>query len=223
MTKVLVIAPHPDDEVLGAGGTMLRHVADGDDVHVVICTRGEATRFGKEQVEQVQAEARRAHQFLGLAGSHFLDLPAARLDTVPGSDINAALGEVMAGVNADIVYAPHPGDVHLDHQLIFQALMVCARPVGKTYPQRILAYETVSETDWYAPPLTPPFIPNVFIDITEFIDRKLDACAVYESQIRPSPDQRSVESLRALAATRGHAMNMHYAEAFTLIREVIRR
>jgi len=120
-----------------------------------------------------------------------------------------------------VVFAPHPGDVHRDHQLVFQAVMVCARPVGSHYPRRIYTYETVSETDWYAPPVTPAFVPNVFIDISDFIDGKLEACAMYESQIRPSPDQRSTEAIKALAVTRGHAMGMHHAEAFTLVRELV--
>ena len=95
MHNVLVVAPHPDDEVLGVGGTILHHLAQGDVVHVVVCTRGEAARFGAEQVDMVQQEARQVHAFLGVTGSHFLDLPAARLDTVPGADLNAALAEVF--------------------------------------------------------------------------------------------------------------------------------
>jgi len=220
MSTVLIIAPHPDDEVLGVGGTLLRHRAEGDAVHVAICTRGEESRFGADQVQKVQAEARKAHEFLDVTDSHFLELPAAVLDTLPGADVNAALQAVFDAVKPDVVYLPHIGDVHRDHQIIFQSAMVCCRPAGGHAPARILAYETVSETDWYAPPVTPPFIPNVFVDITTTIDRKLDACAIYESQIRPAPNQRSLESLRALARTRGSAMNMHYAEAFSLIRDL---
>ncbi len=220
MASVLVIAPHPDDEVLGVGGTMLRHVADGDAVHVVICTKGRPPRFSPDQVEQVQAEARQAHSLIGLTGSHFLDLPAADLDTLPGADVNGALAEVVDRVNPDIVYIPHVGDVHRDHQIIFQAAMVCCRPVGANFPKRILACETVSETDWNAAPITPAFVPNVFVDISDYIDRKLDTCAVYASQIRPAPDHRSLEALRALSVTRGNTMGMHHAEAFMLIREL---
>ncbi|MGB0716779.1 MAG: PIG-L deacetylase family protein [Phycisphaerae bacterium] len=220
MARILVVAPHPDDEVLGVGGTMLRHISEGDEVHIVICTRGEEHRFGAEQVQRVQNEARKAHQQLGATSSNVLDLPAARLDTVPGADINQALSAVVNDVAPDWVYAPHPGDVHRDHQLVFQAVMVCTRPVGQQYPKRLLTYETVSETDWYAPPATPPFMPQVFVDISAHIEAKLELCSVYESQIRPSPDQRSLESLRALAVTRGNAMNMPYAEAFGLVREL---
>ena len=169
MSNVLVIAPHPDDEVLGVGGTILRHLDIRDDVHVVICTRGEESRFGTEQVARVQKEAREVHAFLDLTGSHFLDLPAAMLDTVPGADLNIALGSVFDEVKPETVYVPHVGDVHRDHQLVFQAAMVCSRPVGDGYPSRILAYETVSETDWYAAPMTPAFDPRVEKSIVRFL------------------------------------------------------
>lgn len=220
MSRILVIAPHPDDELLGVGGTMLRHLDKSDEVHVVICTRGEESRFGADQVATVQKEARDVHAFLDVTGSHFLELPAAMLDTVPGVEINEAMQRVLDEVKPDTVYAPHVGDVHRDHQLIFQAVMVCCRPVGAEYPTRILAYETVSETDWYAAPMTAAFVPNVFIDITAFLERKLEAFTMYASQVRQAPHQRSIESLRALSVTRGHAMNMHHAEAFMLIREL---
>ncbi len=220
MANILVIAPHPDDEVLGVGGTMLRHLARGDAVHVVICTKGSDARFGAQQVQRVQGEARAAHAMLGLTGSYFLDLPAAELDTLPGVDVNAALHRVFEQVRPEVVYLPHLGDVHRDHQVIFQSAMVCCRPVAGQSVRRILAYETVSETDWYAAPMTPAFLANVFVDISPFIEKKLAACAVYASQIRPSPDQRSLEAIRALAATRGHAMGLPYAEAFMLVRSV---
>jgi len=221
MPNILVVAPHPDDEVLGVGGTILRHVAGGDAVHVVICTRGEASRFGAEQVKTVQEEARKVHAFLGLAGSHALDLPAARLDTVPGTDVNAALAAVFAEVKPDTVFVPHAGDVHRDHQIVFQAVMVCSRPNGASYPTRILAYETVSETNWHAPPTTPVFIPNVFIDISAHLEGKLKACSMYASQIQSPPHERSLEAIRALATWRGHSVHVAAAEAFMLVREVV--
>jgi len=220
MSNVLVVAPHPDDEVLGVGGTILRHLADGDAVHVVLCTRGDAAAFGEAQVETVQREAREVHAFLGLTGSHFLDLPAASLDTVPGADVNAALDQVFRQVGPDVVYLPHVGDVHRDHQILFQAAMVAARPTGGKFPGQILAYETVSETNWYAAPATAPFVPNVFIDITPHLERKLEAFSMYASQLRQPPHERSVEALQALATLRGHTVHLPAAEAFMLVREV---
>lgn len=219
MRNVLVVAPHPDDEVLGVGGSVLRHLAAGDAVHVVICTRGEASDFGAEQVQRVQSEAREVHRFLGVTGSHFLDLPAAKLDTLATVKINSVLKPVFDSVKPETVYLPHPGDVHRDHQVVFQSAMVCCRPLGDSPPARILTYETVSETDWFAAPITPAFTPNVFVEITEHLQRKLEACAKYASQMQSPPHQRSLEGLRALAATRGNAVGFHYAEAFMLIRE----
>ncbi|MFQ5592447.1 MAG: PIG-L deacetylase family protein [Phycisphaerae bacterium] len=221
MRTVLVIAPHPDDEVFGVGGTILRHVARGDALHVVICTRGEESRFGREQVDRVQSEARAVHAFLGLAGSHFLDLPAARLDALPASDLNEHLADVFAAVKPDTLYIPHVGDIHRDHQLVFQAAMVCSRPGDLHRPTRILAYETVSETDWYAAPLTPPFVPNVYVNISDHIDKKLEACGMYASQVKEAPHQRSIAALRALSITRGHAVGFDHAEAFVLVREIM--
>jgi len=110
MSTILVIAPHPDDEVLGVGGALLRHLSYGDSVHIAICTRGEEERFGAEQVARVQQEARDVHAFLGVTGSHFLDLPAARLDSIPGCDVNQALQGVFDLVHPDTVYVPHPGE-----------------------------------------------------------------------------------------------------------------
>lgn len=222
MSTVLVVAPHPDDEVLGCGGAILWHLSRGDAVHVVICTRGEPERFGAEQVARVQAEARECHTRLSVTQAHALDFPAARLDTVPGAELNAALLGVYREARADVIYLPHPGDVHRDHQLVFQAGMVAARPNGDATIEEVLAYETVSETDWYAAPLTPAFVPNVFLDITSLIERKLEACRAYASQIRPAPHQRSLESIRALSATRGHCVGVPYAEAFMMIRRVQR-
>ena len=221
MSTVLVLAPHPDDEVLGVGGTILRHLARNDTVHVVVCTRGRLPRFPPEQVEIVQTEARKVHGFLSLTGSHFLDLPAAELDTVPSADVNDALGRVFQTVKPDTVYLPHVGDLHRDHQVVFGAGMVCSRPTEGRCPRRILAYETVSESDWNVPPLTPAFVPNVFIEITEHISRKLTACSMYASQVRPAPDHRSIESLRALSVMRGHTVGVPHAEAFMLIREIL--
>jgi len=222
MSTVLVIAPHPDDEVLGVGGTLLRHLQHGDAVHTLICTRGQTPRFSNAQVETVQAEARRVHQFLELTGSHFLDFPAAELDRVPGADLAGAILEVLQRVRPDTVFLPHVGDIHLDHQIIFRAAMVAARPQGAVFPRRVFCYETVSETDWYAAPSTPAFVPNVFVDITRFLEKKLAACAMYVSQMKPPPHQRSIEALKALSIARGHAMNLPHAEAFMLVREILR-
>jgi LmbE family N-acetylglucosaminyl deacetylase len=220
MGKVLVIAPHPDDEVLGCGGTIARLAADGHDVHVAIMTRGAPPRYREADVERVRQEALAAHALLGVAQTRFLDHPAAELDRVPHAELNASMGKLFEAVGPDTLFLPFAGDIHLDHQLIFRSALVAARPHGWDYPTRIYAYETLSETNWSAPNIDPPFIPNAFIDIHETLERKLDAFACYGSQCRAFPNERSPEALRALATLRGATVHRRAAEAFLLIREI---
>ncbi|WP_028056096.1 PIG-L deacetylase family protein [Sphingobium bisphenolivorans] len=218
--RAMVIAPHPDDEVLGCGGTIARLTAMGCHVEVVVVTRGQPPLFDAGQVEQVQAEARRAHGVLGVARTHNLDFPAAALDRVPRAELNAGVAALVSDCRPDLLFLPFIGDLHFDHGLVFDAAMVAARPLGDHYPRRILAYETVSETNWAAPYLVPAFQPNVFVDISEFLDRKIEAFSCFASQVHAFPNERSVETLRALAQVRGSCVSRRAAEAFVSIREV---
>lgn len=215
---VLVIAPHPDDEVLGVGGTMARLAHAHREVHVCVVTRGRAERFGAGLVETVRAEARRAHDQLGVAATHWLDHPAAELDREPHGAVNQSLTDLVQRIGADTLFIPHVGDIHRDHQLVFLSSLVAARPHQATFPGTILAYETLSETNWNAPYLTPAFMPNVFLDISDTIDLKLAAFAAFKSQVRPAPHERSVEALRALATLRGATIHRPAAEGFVLVR-----
>ncbi len=218
--RALIVAPHPDDEVLGCGGTIARLVDEGCHVEVVVATRGHAPRFSQAQVDQVQDEARKAHGVLGVAHTRFLDFPAAALDQVPRSDLNAGIAAAVQSARPDTLFIPFVADLHFDHELIFEATMVAARPLGDAYPKRILAYETVSETNWAAPYLSPPFQPNIYIDISGYLERKIKAFGCFVSQVRAFPNERSFETLRALAQVRGSCVSRSAAEAFVLIREV---
>ena len=217
---VLVIAPHPDDEVLGVGGTMARLSDVGAEVHVAIVTTGRAPRFAAEQVAQVRAEAAAAHAVLGVTATHYLDCPAAELGEYAHTELNRAMSDAVRQTDARTIFAPHPGDIHLDHQLSFLSALVAARPHQPAYPTRIFAYETLSETNWNAPYLTPGFLPNLFVDISDTLQRKLDAFARFESQQKPAPHERSVAALTALATLRGATVHRHAAEAFVTIRMV---
>lgn len=218
--RVLVIAPHPDDEVLGCGGTIARLTDNGCEVHVAIATRGREPRYSAESVAALREEARAAHALLGVTATHWLDLPAAALDTIPQVDINRALETLISDIAPDTVFLPFVGDIHVDHQLIFRSSLVAMRPCVETYPARILAYETVSETNWSTPCAGPSFVPNVSIDISTTLDRKLAAFRCYGSQQVPFPHERSPAVLQALATVRGGTVHRRAAEAFTLIREV---
>jgi LmbE family N-acetylglucosaminyl deacetylase len=217
---MLVIAPHPDDEVLGAGGAMARWAREGHSVHVAVVTRGRPPLFSEASESRTRAEARAAHGVLGVATTWHLDLPAAELDSMLHREINGRMDEIVRACAPDELYVPFAGDVHLDHQMVFQSAMVAARPRRDGFPRRLYAYETLSETNWNAPFLTPAFTPNHFVDITRTLDLKLEAMALYRSQVLPAPSERSLAALRALATLRGATVGLGAAEAFITIRTV---
>lgn len=220
--NILVIAPHPDDEVLGVGGTIARYAAEGCAVYVAIATQGQPPDFDSERVQTVGKEAIAAHQILGVKQTLFLPFPAARVDTVPHKDINQALVELYANIQPHIIFVPFNGDLHLDHQQVFLSALVAARPISAFAPRTIYAYETLSETNWNAPYLTPGFLPNVFVDISDYLELKLQAMQRYASQLQPFPHERSEATLRALATLRGSTVSCVAAEAFVLIRDIQR-
>jgi LmbE family N-acetylglucosaminyl deacetylase len=219
--RVLVVAPHGDDEVLGAGGTLARLAAEGSDIHVAIVTRGYPPLFSDAFTAQVQREIRDAHEVLGVRNTLFLDFPAAGLDGVPHRDLNAALLQTIRSVRPDVMFVPFAGDIHLDHQRVSASALVAARPCHSFAPERIYAYETLSETNWNAPQSSPTFAPNVFVDISAHLETKLTAMQRFTSQVHPFPHERSLEALRALAMLRGATVGRTAAEAFVVVRQVI--
>ena len=221
MSCVLVVAPHPDDEVLGCGGVIARHVARGDDVYVVVVSKGSPDVFPPKLVEQVRREADMANKVLGTKRLLFLDFPAPRLDCVPTSSVAGALKEVVVQVKPSAVYLPHHGDLHGDHKAVYWATLVATRPNGGPFPERLLCYETPSETEWGAPIPCDAFVPTVFVDVSQYLGAKLEAMKCYGSQLAPNPTARSLASIEALAHVRGSTIGVTAAEAFGLVREVL--
>jgi LmbE family N-acetylglucosaminyl deacetylase len=219
--RALVIAPHPDDEILGVGGTIARLTKAGHEVFVAVVTTGRPPDYSAAETARVRAEAARAHALLGVADIFWLNLPAARLAETSHAVQNEALGKIVKQVEPATLFVPFAGDIHMDHQLTFLSAMVAARPHQAAYPGTILAYETLSETNWNAPYLAPTFAPNVFVDITDTLAVKLEAMAMYESQVRCFPHERSTEALKALATLRGATVHRPAAEAFVLVRNVV--
>lgn len=218
--KILVIAPHPDDEIIGVGGTIAKRAKAGDEVYVCVVTKGQEPLFSKESVEQVRAECQEADKYLGVKETIFLDFPAVMLETVPRYEFNGKIAELVQKVNPDEVYIPHRGDMQIDHQMVVDAAMVAVRPRGKNYPKRVYAYETLSETGWNIPNTMNEFIPTVYEDISDCFHTKLEAMSVFESQLTPFPAARSIGAIEALAKYRGATVSVEAAEAFSLIREV---
>ncbi len=218
--RVLVVAPHPDDEVLGVGGTIARLSDEGADVHVLTLTKGCPPEFDGDQVEQLRGEVLVAHEILGVAGASFLEFPAACLDTVPHRDINAAVLDAVSTLRPRMIFLPFPGDIHADHRAAFSSTLVAARPNREDAPSSLYAYETLSETNWNAPYLTPDFAPNAFFDISGYLDTKLQALRAFRSQVRAFPNERSIESVKNLATFRGSTICRHAAEAFVVVRQI---
>jgi LmbE family N-acetylglucosaminyl deacetylase len=219
--KILVLATHPDDEVLGCGGAIARHTARGDRVEVVIVTRGAPELYTAEQVSALRQELHAAHSILGVAVAHFLDFPAPKLDQVPQHELADSIAARIREYRPETVYFPHRGDLHSDHRAVFQAALVAARPIGEQSVRRLLSYETLSETEWSAPIGEEAFLPNVFIDIAEYLEKKKQAMAAYRSQLKEFPHPRSLQSMESLARVRGGTAGFTAAEAFQMIRELI--
>lgn len=219
--NVLVVAPHPDDEVLGCGGVMARHAAAGDEVHVAVVTRGHPDVFSPESVDRVRSEAKEAHSILGVRSVRYLEFPAPRLDTIPRHQVADAIAGMIRELSPEIMYVPHHGDMHFEHGLTYEACLVAARPGRQSIVRRILAYETPSETDWSPPLSGTAFQPTVYVDIAAHLDTKLRAMTCFKSQVQPSPHPRSINNLEAVARCRGAAAGLHAAEAFMLVREVV--
>lgn len=215
---VLVIAPHPDDEVIGVGGTIAKRVKDGDKVVVCICTKGIHHMFSPEIINVGRVEARCASTYLGVRETIFLDLPAAELDRVPLTEIISRLEKVIEQTAPDEIFIPHHGDIHNDHKVIAAAAMVALRPKRFKKPYCILSYEVPSETGWDIPTADNAFIPTVYENIEDTVYNKLEALKIYQSQAEAWPGARSVEAVKALAQYRGSTACVPYAEAFCLIR-----
>ena len=221
MKRILVIAPHADDEILGCGGTMIKHIRQGDEVYVCIVTTGWPTLFDPEGTKRDRHDSEMCHKVLGVKQTFYLNLPAAALEDVKRYELNEKLLQVVKEVQPHDVYIPHIGDMQKDHKIVNEACMVALRP--KYFPQvsKILCYETMSETAWDVPNVQNAFIPNVFVDITDHLEDKIQALSLYTQQINEYPDARSQGAVEALAKYRCAIMHCYAAEAFSLVRELL--
>jgi LmbE family N-acetylglucosaminyl deacetylase len=219
--RLLTVAAHPDDETLGAGGTMAWHTARGDTVWTCILADGASSRHGR--VEQQAACARAAAEVLGLDRLVLVGLPDQRLDTLSLLDVIAPIEQCIDELRPDVVLTHFPGDVNEDHRLVARATIVATRPVPGTCVQRVCSFEIPSSTDWAPPIPGSVFAPNLYVDISETLDTKLTAMKAYAetyvSEVRPFPHPRSVEALRAYAQSHGAASGLLAAEPFMLLRE----
>ncbi|MDD4271692.1 MAG: PIG-L family deacetylase [Patescibacteria group bacterium] len=216
MKKILVIAPHPDDEVLGCGGTIKKYVKAGDEVFLGIVTKAYAPDWSEKYMEDKLVDIKKSNAVLGFKKTYFLDLPTVKLDTIPRKELNDKIRGLVKEVDPDILFIPHVGDLNHDHRLVFEACLVAARPTGNKI-KKILAYETLSEASRGA----KQFTPNAYMDITKTLKDKLKAIACYKSELQKYPHPRSLEGITALAKKRGTESGLLAAEAFMVIREIL--
>jgi N-acetylglucosamine malate deacetylase 1 len=224
MAKVLVIAPHADDEILGCGGSIAKHIRMGDDVYVAVMTNaaeGAPELFTQQQVKEVRDEAKLSHKYLGVKETIWFDFPAPQLEQFPQYKIASAINSLIQKLKIEVLYIPHKGDLHMDHGAVYNASLVAARPVPGQCVKKILAYETLSETEWGHPTVAAVFIPTFFNTLKETdFNHKLGAMNFFASQLKPFPNARSIRAIEHLAALRGAYVGHDYAEAFMLIRDI---
>ena len=223
--NILIVAAHPDDEVLGCGGTMARYAEDHE-VHVLILGEGLTSRLDDreraevEPLEQLRADGTKASQLLGVSSIEFGGLPDNQFDQVPLLQIIKILESKIRTVQPGAIYTHHSGDLNVDHGLTCRAVLTATRP-GIGHPvQDVFSCEIRSSTEWAFQQVTPIFRPNVFVDISATIGAKIKAMECYVTESRPSPHPRSPESLRAIAKYWGSVIGCEYAEAFELIRSL---
>lgn len=222
MKKILVVAAHADDEVLGCGGTIARHIANGDKVQVVFMADGVESRddHGEGQLAQRNQAAENVKNLLGIESLYFLGLRDNRLDSYNILDVVKLLENIINIVKPEVVYTHHYGDLNVDHRVTHQAVLTACRPTPDFFVKKIYAFEVLSSTEWQSPGLNT-FLPNVFVDITDCLSIKVKALEIYKDEMRASPHSRSIDNLQYLARYRGHSIGCNAAEAFMLIRELV--
>jgi len=218
--RIIVVAPHPDDETLGVGGTISKLSSQGYEVHVLIVSGHLPPLYKTEDYKKSVEEAYQSFKILGVTSSTFLEMPCTMIGDLPVHEVNHKISQVFLDVKPHMVFCPYP-DRHIDHRLIFDSVMVATRPIGIGRNIEIVAaYETLSETHWNAPHIEPNFTPNWVIDISKHIHVKLEALKCYQSQISEFPNPRSIEAIEGLAKFRGTQAGFGYGEGFHIIRKI---
>lgn len=234
MQQILIVAAHPDDEVLGCGATIARHAQEGDRVHILILADGVGARADAEEgatgnddgsampalLDARAAAACVAAGVLGAQPPRLLGLPDNRLDALPLLDIVRRIEAVMAELCPQIVYTHHARDLNVDHRIAHQAVMTACRPLPGAVCRRILCFEVPSSTEWQTPRAEDAFVPNWYVDVRTTLERKFEALHAYADELRPWPHPRSLQAVEHLARWRGASVGVDAAEAFMLARTI---
>lgn len=224
--KILIVVAHPDDEVLGCGGTIARLTREEHEVYCMFLGEGITARYrqqepaAEDELVQIRHEAEQVALLLGIKEVFFQNLPDNRFDDIPLLDIVKIIETLLDKLQPEVIYTHHGGDLNVDHRLTHQAVLTAARPI-KDYPvHKIYAFEIPSSTEWAFQQFEPVFHPNVFMDISETLETKIRAMQLYKSESRPFPHPRSPEALRAIAMKWGSTVGYEAAEAFEMVRAI---
>ena len=224
--QILIIAAHPDDEVLGCGGTIARLTKEGHDVYAAILGEGITSRYDKreqadrELMNKLHDRSQQVSKVIGVKELFLFDLPDNRFDTVPLLDIVKIIESLIERLQPQIVYTHHSGDLNIDHVITHRAVMTATRPTENCSVKEIYTFEVPSSTEWAFGQFRPAFQPNVFMDISATLETKIQAMQIYESEIRHFPHPRSSQVLRAIAERWGSDVGLSAAEAFQLTRSI---
>lgn len=218
--NVVVLAAHPDDEILGAGATLAKHARAGDAVHAVVLAEGATSRYEERMKESLHAAGARAARAIGFASCRFESLPDQRLDAVPLIEVTQRIEAILDVLDPSVVYTHFSGDVNLDHGVVSRAVWTACRPYRFPNLKRVAVFETPSSTEWGAPHEGSGFRPNLFVDVSATLDAKIAAIECYESELRPYPHPRSARALRERAAYWGSVVGRAAVEPFMILREI---
>ncbi len=223
MKKVIVVSVHPDDETLGCGGTLLKHKFQQDAVYWLIVTAAfEHQGFSSELIQKRTEEIKKVSQLYDFDEVFELNFPTGTLDEIPYYKLIGSVSDVIRNVQPNIVYLPFHGDIHSDHRKVFESAYSCTKTFRYPSIEKVLMMETISETD-FAPAIpTNAFLPNSYVDISDYISRKIEILKIYESEIKEHPFPRSIRAVEALAVLRGAQAGCEYAESFMMLKEIIR-
>jgi LmbE family N-acetylglucosaminyl deacetylase len=226
MEKILIIAAHPDDEVLGCGGTITRLVREGKEVHIVILANGLTSRTdfddfrSSELLKQHHERAQRVGSLMGVSSVQVLGFPDQKLDALPLLEVTHAIEREIERLQPDTIFTQHGGDLNQDHVITYRATLTATRPMAGGRVRCVYAYEVPSSTEWSFQRFAPHFQPSVFFDIADTLEVKIAAMQIYESEAREFPHPRSPQALKAIARRWGSVVGLHAAEAFELVREI---
>ena len=218
--RVLVITPHPDDETLGVGGSIAKLINQGHDVYILTVSGHLPPIYDRKDYDKTVKEAHKAYDILGITNSKFLEIPATMIGDEPVHSLNNKIASVVNDYRPNFVFCPFP-DRHIDHKLVFESTLVATRPIQAGADiELVAAYETLSETHWNAPYIEPNFTHNLVVDVSDFMDQKIEALKCYKSQITMDKGPRSITAVRALAQFRGTQSGFDFGEALYIIRMV---